>query len=306
MSCISIVGAAAVYDWAYTVDALPRFGDIVFIDQPCQKPLFGGCAINMAVGFARLGGFTPRLFYPVGNDFCYPPGQNPFEQQGVDCRQLVHVPDVPSGFAHLYMQPDGTTMCFAYPGASAVARYQQPAQLDDWVIVTPVLGDFCTDLLEQAVQQGKKVVFSGITGPALLSWLPAAAALFLNSHELDLLMQAGGFSGPAQLQAQYPDLLLFVTDGARGSTVWQQGFDTPVPVARPQQVTESTGAGDSFATGTVHALMRGSDPVTAAHFGAVVASFVVEQLGGQTGLPSAAMARDRFAQQFSHLLPRLH
>jgi ribokinase len=77
--------------------------------------------------------------------------------------------------------------------------------------------------------------------------------------------------------------LAVVKCGARGAWV----FDVPrkevwkVGVVPDLDIVDVTGAGDSFCGGYVAGLILGRDPVKAAAYGAVSASFVVESLGAQ-------------------------
>jgi hypothetical protein len=52
----------------------------------------------------------------------------------------------------------------------------------------------------------------------------------------------------------------------------------PIPSRHPQ-VVDTTGAGNCFLGGFAVGLLETGDPVKAAHYGAVAASFVVQQLG---------------------------
>lgn len=85
--------------------------------------------------------------------------------------------------------------------------------------------------------------------------------------------------------------------GARGADVLAhpRGPWIRVP-AYPTQAVDPTGAGDAFCGGFLVGMSRTGDPVEAARFGAVSASFVIEDLGVSCSLrvdPDAAAARLR-------------
>ena len=88
---------------------------------------------------------------------------------------------------------------------------------------------------------------------------------------------------------------LFLTHGAKGALVYEEGKETwskPRPVEKPVDIC---GAGDSFAAGTALTLAVTHDPVEAASFGNIVASITVMKKGTGTASPDeilAAVAKD--------------
>ncbi|MCL4834159.1 MAG: nucleoside hydrolase [Caldilineaceae bacterium] len=76
--------------------------------------------------------------------------------------------------------------------------------------------------------------------------------------------------------------------GSEGSLVYQREADrfTPIPAA-PARVLDVTGAGDAFCGAFAVGLSETGDPVTAARWGAVAASFVIEGFGALHALEKA-------------------
>ena len=74
--------------------------------------------------------------------------------------------------------------------------------------------------------------------------------------------------------------------GPRGCLVWDKalGAAIPVPVIATDAI-DPTGAGDSFCGGFLAGLVETGDPVLAAAFGAVSASFIVSRHGADGALP---------------------
>ncbi len=109
--------------------------------------------------------------------------------------------------------------------------------------------------------------------------LPRIQALILSWEDLD--------HDPATL-AYYCRLcpLVVLTLGARGCQVWQGERMTHVP-PRPAHELDPTGAGDVFAAAFLIRLAAGSDPLQAARFANVVASFSVEGLATEA-IPTLA------------------
>ncbi|MBX3052597.1 MAG: carbohydrate kinase family protein [Caldilineaceae bacterium] len=75
--------------------------------------------------------------------------------------------------------------------------------------------------------------------------------------------------------------------GAEGSLVYQRESDTFTPIpAAPARVLDVTGAGDAFCGAFAVGLSATGDPITAARWGAVAASFVIEDFGAFHALES--------------------
>ena len=78
--------------------------------------------------------------------------------------------------------------------------------------------------------------------------------------------------------------LLHITLGARGSLAIRRGKNelaAPFPIAPPAQAVDTTGAGDIYAGGVIHAMQNGAEPVAAARFGNFVASHLVTRHGAR-------------------------
>lgn len=78
--------------------------------------------------------------------------------------------------------------------------------------------------------------------------------------------------------------LVVVTLSARGSVVYQNGIATHIP-PRPANEVDPTGAGDVFTAAMLIRLYETGDPLQAAYFANIVASFAIEDIGPQ-GIPT--------------------
>ena len=296
---ISVVGGAAIGDYIVHGDHRPEKGEIVLIDQEPRPLVAGGCAPNIAAGIAALGQLTPVLCYPVGDDPDTAVMRRKWEQRGIECR-LSEVHGKDSGRSWMFMQSDGTTMCFGYPGAADLAE-PDTSSLEDWVVVAPVLNRFTTAYLEAAIAAGLHVAVTGIGAPPLLDYLRNIDVLIINRCECAALCAAGNYLDAVALSAAYPELLLYVTSGSKGSVLYRCGGETPIPTVTADRLTDFTGAGDSYTSGLLSALLSGYDPVDAGWIGAANASFVVEQFGGQDiSFPTWDMIFQRLEDQFGH------
>lgn len=296
MKRIALIGAAAVGDYIYKVDHLPEKGEIVTITSGTNTFIPGGCAPNIACGIANLGKAVPVLRYPVGKDFDELALQEDWEQRNICCR-LTRVDNVNSGCAWMYMQDDGTTMCFAFPGAADYA-VPSPEELDEeMVVIAPKLNAYTEAYLAKSIEQKRIVVVTGIGDEKLLSYLKDIDVLIINQCEMEQLCRFGGFSDMNGITVHYPKLQLYVTFGAKGSLFCSNGTCTHIPIVNAAVVRDFTGAGDAYTSGIVSALSVGFGNVRAGYIGACASSFALEHMGGQTYRNSWKDIVDRLEEQ---------
>ena len=69
-----------------------------------------------------------------------------------------------------------------------------------------------------------------------------------------------------------------------------------IGIAQPNTINDPTGAGDSYRAGLIHGLFNGSDMVTAGKYGASMASFCLETMGGQGYLPTMEQIMERMGK----------
>lgn len=294
---VSVVGAAAVWDYLFIVDTLPEKGGIVKVLQDCPVPLPGGCAPNIARGLARLSGAAVRLHYPVGHDAEQLGMIAEWQAAGIDCSAVQVMEDVRSGAAWQYAQGDGSTMCFAYAGAADLAQPDMGQPLGEWVVITPVFNQFTRPLMEKAIAQKSRVVMTGIAHRDIVPYLGDIDVLIVNRHEAEKLCQFTGKSTLPGLADSMGDTILYVTCGKKGSQLFEKGQVYEVPIILEERLRDVTGAGDAFTAGVVFSLMRGLQPVDAAYVGSCCSSFVVEEFGGQGNVASWEQVKKRLLLQ---------
>jgi sugar/nucleoside kinase (ribokinase family) len=301
-SKVTVAGAAAVWDNLFTVDHLPERGEIVKVIEMSRDLIPGGCAPNIAVGIAKLNSGNVELYYPVGNDFDQTGLEKKWRQFGINCDMLTHVPKTISGCSWVFMQPDGTTMCFAYPGAAELALPEKIQSFGDWVIVAPVFNDFTKTILEEAIRQNRKIVLTGIGEKEIIPYLPHIDVIIINQHEINTIVNQLGFSNIETFTANIGQTMLYVTKGKEGSQVFWEGKHCLIPIVKEEKISDFTGAGDAYTSGVVSGLIRGFNAEKAGYIGAANASFVVEEMGGQNNLPTWELLTDRLEKQFPGIL----
>ena len=103
--------------------------------------------------------------------------------------------------------------------------------------------------------------------------------LFANEHEVMALYQTGSLE--AALDACAADVLMAaVTVGPQGAWVIEDGTRTHVPT-EAARVIDATGAGDLFAAGFLHGLVRGRPLPDCARMGSVAAGEIIGHIGAR-------------------------
>lgn len=109
--------------------------------------------------------------------------------------------------------------------------------------------------------------------------------LIINKEEAEHMLENGVRPVPQLLLALRKEgaKMVIITDGAKGSWACTDGEVWSLPMF-PGNAIERTGAGDSYATGVVNALIAGKPLPEALRWGTANAQSVVRQIGPQAGL----------------------
>jgi ribokinase len=73
--------------------------------------------------------------------------------------------------------------------------------------------------------------------------------------------------------------------------------ETKIPAVLVESV-DPTGAGDAYKAGFLVAFTKGCPPKICCQVGSVTASFVVEEVGCQTNLPTWEMMKERYSKYY--------
>lgn len=113
--------------------------------------------------------------------------------------------------------------------------------------------------------------------------------VFANSSELHSLYQTADFdTAIAALQAD--DVLGVVTRSELGSVVVTKVDVRAVPAHPVQEIVDTTGAGDLFASGFLYGLSRNLDHVECARLGSIAASEIIQHIGARPEVNLAQLA----------------
>lgn len=263
--------------------------DIETADPTSVDYVLGGTVSFAAVTAARLG-YSPAILTRAGDD--------------VDLTVLHEIASVhalpaerTTTFANLY-SPEGRVQ-YCYTPSPSIAASDIPPQLraPHIALLGPLANEvlpevaavFTADTIVAAVPQGWMRGWDRQGRVFPTAWTTMADIL---PHLDVLILSIEDIDGELQLISEFLKYtsLVILTEYRDGSTVYRRtGSEVetvPVP-PRPADELDPTGAGDIFASAFLLRLAATGDPLDAARFANVTASFGVEERG-VAGIPTHA------------------
>ncbi len=268
------------------------YADKIAVDKMTDVPAVGNAA-NHAIGISRMG-LRSGLYTVVGDDDQGHKAQEILARNGVDTRYVAFDKDHGTNFsAVINFKSERTIFVYHEP-----RNYQLPEFEDTkWIYLTSASGDGVEKLHEQMLgylgvgDHPVKLAFNPGTHQIhlgkekLLPILKRTDILFLNQEESRDILEIDS-DDPVELIRGFHEIgvpLMVLTDGPNGAfasdgkQIWQLGiFEGPV--------RERTGAGDSFGSGFLSAIIKGKDIPEAMLWGVANATSVVQYIGAREGL----------------------
>jgi ribokinase len=277
-----------------------RYGEKIPLDR-CAF-LLGGNACNVAVGMSRLG-FRTGLIAELGGDEFAKKIYTGLQQEGVSTEYLL-LTDAPSSFSIALNFAGERTLFVEH--IERQHRFVYNGMRTKWLYITSLGTHWHAayeDILAYARREHIRIAFSPGTpqlheaGPHVMALLRHSDFLFLNREEAQLLLDDN------QPCRSMEELLVSVqglgpanvviTDGDQGATAIDRHGNLVRQLPIPGPIVEKTGAGDSFASGCLAAILLEQDLSTALLWGSLNAASVIAQVGTQPGL----LRRDALLRQ---------
>lgn len=267
-----------------------RYADKILVDGMTSKTAYNG--MNVAVGAKRLA-LKTSLYATVGGDHAGRRILNVLEREGVDTRHMVVEKKLRTNASVVLDYNEERTILVYHEDY----HYRLPrlARQTKWVYLTtmgkryaPVYAAVTRFIshgrTKLAFNPGSFQLKAGVR--KLKAVLGITGVLFVNKEEARLLTSNQDERDIKELLRGLLKLgpkIAVVTDGPKGSYASDGEHFYSLSVL-PIKIVERTGAGDSYATGFVAALIHGHDLKEAMRWGAVNSASVIEQIGPQDGL----------------------
>lgn len=303
-STIAVLGDVNV-DLVLDVQSLPEAGgDAVARGQLLQ---LGGSAANTAVVLARLG-HPVRLAGRIGSDSNGTLAQATLRDEGICVDHLSIDPVEPTSVNVVAVTPDGERTMYAYRGANArlAPEHLRPDLLSGARALHlsgyALLSDPQRSAARAAVRSAKEsatpitldVPVAGATQARDATWQLLGDLDLLVVGEPELLALTGcSAAEPAMgMIAAETTAVVVVKAGARGGRWYEQADASPVQVdGLDVAVVDTTGAGDAFMAGLVHALAVGLDPLAGLVLANTLGGLAATTRGAGPSLPSPRAVR---------------
>ncbi len=268
----------------------------------------GGSAANTAVGLASLGS-SVTFVGSVGSDALGARYEGDLGAVGVRCVLGRGKAGLPTGQCLVLVTADSLRTMATNLGAGVVIDLEAVERagvataaavyIEGYLLDSPGTLAAMERLIELAKAAGGLVALS-LSDPFLverhaeaLNELVAGKVdvLFANEEEARRFTGAGDLCG-ALAALEQTGLLAAVTLGPKGAVLLNGKERASVEAWSVGPVDDTTGAGDLFAAGVLHGIVRGAPLEVAGRLGALAAAEVVSHLGAQPEVSLHALAAE--------------
>jgi sugar/nucleoside kinase (ribokinase family) len=272
-----------------------KSGEKIPVENAQFEP--GGNALNVSVGLARLG-LHSALLAEIGNDVFAHRIKKQLETEHVSMSHLS-ISDSPSSFAIGINFGDDRTLFTQH--IERKHNFDYSSIKTKWVYLTS-LGEKWRHVYREVPVYIKntaaKLAFNpgsrqiAVGKESLETVLAVTDILFVNKEEAMEIVNGKEYivNGSKEIEQLAKKLQGFgaktvvITDGKNGAFAldthgrfYQQGIINV-------QVVEKTGAGDSFSTGFLAAIIHGLDIQSAMRWGTLNSAAVIQKVGAESGL----------------------
>lgn len=281
--------------------------DDLYGRMPKSMEMSGGAAANTTVGVAALGGRAGYIG-KVANDNLGRVFRRDLLAGGVSF-DVADGLDLPTACCLIQVTPDAQRTMNTHLGVSA---YLSPDDIDTGFVASAKIL-YCegylwdTDEAKAAIRQAMGVAHNAGRMVALSlsdvfcvdrhrgEWLELldgfVDVIFGNEQEVCALSETAKLS--KALDAVAPRVnLVFTTVGARGSVVADGSQRLSLPAVPVEQVIDTTGAGDLYASGVLFGLSHGLPLEEVVRLGGAAASATISHLGARPEINLAELADD--------------
>ncbi|MGL4396908.1 MAG: adenosine kinase [Hyphomicrobium sp.] len=294
-------------------------GSMRLVDAPTIRTIYdgmgpaieisGGSAANTLAGVASFGGKAGFIGKVADDDF----GRifsHDIRSVGVTFNAPAVANGAPTSRSLILVTPDGERTMNTFLGISTDLDH---GQLDSQLIADSAivyLEGYLFDrddakaafreALSVAKKNGRKVALTLSDGfcvdrhrAEFLALIRSGVdILFANEKEITSLYETEQFDVAAD-RVRHDTKLAVVTRSAKGSVVMADGTAVAVPAARIDEVVDTTGAGDLYASGFLYGYSRGLPHETSARLGGLAAAEVISHIGARPAISLKTLAQSQ-------------
>jgi len=280
-----VFGDTAI-DNFYEVHKLPKANEAGEVMK--ARRFYGGMGANTAVVASNLG-LRTGLVSVIGTDA--EDYRKYMESRGIKLYLKGVFGDTTRS---MFFKTDADHISFFYKGVTEMLEDLDPEKEFDKSLPRDVkvvyMARTYLDMQSRVAElyRGKPIIYNPGYGVFKFDKIPrifrtiikGSSVLILNHHELEHLKSIG-----FEIKSSMGPRFIIITRGERGCSVYSK--DTKVDVvAYPSRAVDTSGAGDAFNAGFITAQVKGHDVYESAKIGNATASYIVEEWGCQTNLPS--------------------
>lgn len=285
---IAVVGSINT-DMTVTAERIPLKGETLMGDSISYIP--GGKGANQAVAMAKLGAEV-EMFGCVGDDSNGQKMLDNLKSVGVETGHIQILSSVPTGIAMITVGDNDNTI-IVVPGANGKVDRTYVDGIKDALTAYDMVvlqHEIPLDTVHYIVDFCAEHSIPVVLNPAPAAGVPMEIiekVTYVTPNEHEAVLIFGDELTTEELLKKYPEKLV-ITQGSKGvSTCLKSGEVLTVP-ARPAQVVDTTGAGDTLNGAFCVQIAGGADMESALIYANTAASLSTEKFGAQSGMPTAA------------------
>lgn len=272
------------------------------------KENFGGTAGNIAYNLALLGE-RPVVLSCAGKDF--EPYEKWLVKNKIEIKEIKKLRNLLTAGAYIMTDKADNQITGFNPGAMFTARgsFNKLYLKNSLAIISPgnlkdienYANIYKKNKVRYIFDPGQSI--TALSAKTLKSCMTGAEIMIGNDYEIELIMEKTGWTNK-QITGKIN--VLIITKGEKGSEVFfnadscglRRGLMRTnaknyrkirriiIPAAKPKKVVDPTGAGDAYRAGLIKGIVSGFNIVKSAKLASAVASFAVEEYGGQGHKPT--------------------
>ena len=278
----------------------------IYADMNAAIEVSGGSVANSIACVAALGG-SPGFIGKVADDTLGEIFRHDLKAMGVSYETVASAGNPETGRCLINITPDAQRSMATFLGASTKlspddfsAEFIERSNaifiegyLFDHSTVVDGLHRACTLAGELGVKRALTISDRGCIERHFVD-LPAFIKqhidiLFANEQEAELLFGGSGAGHISQTAGKFADVVIVTRSGNPTIIVSVGGETIEADVVQPNELVDTTGAGDAYAGGFLFGFANGLEIRKCAELGATVAAEIIAQMGARPQYPLSVL-----------------